>query len=89
MAQTKSIILVQNDPTVDELIPNYSYRFQDETQSNEAVDMYQSLIEFIRTNSDIALQQTETTYAGGFKKALALTHLWIDSMYLNGENHGK
>lgn len=83
-ADPLEVIVVQNTPTFQELLPDYQYQFQNLPQSDEAVAMYQSLVEFLDTNAELALAdiQDKDEYKKGFKRAIALVRLWVDSLYL-------
>lgn len=79
--------MVQTAPSFQDLLPDYQYQFQNVPSSDEAVLMYQSLVDFMETNSELALNGIEDKdeYKKGFKRAVALVRLWIDSLYLGGE----
>lgn len=81
------VVLVQTAPSFQDLLPDYQYQFQNVPSSDEAVLMYQSLVDFMETNSELALNGIEDKdeYKKGFKRAVALVRLWIDSLYLEGE----
>ena len=81
------VVMVQNPPTFQELLPDYHYQFNNTPTSPEAAAMYQSLVEFLTTNGELALTGIEVKdeYIKGFKRAIALVRLWVDSMYL-GDN---
>ena len=86
--EPRDVILIQLAPVFQELLPDYQYQFQNTPQSAEAAAMYQSLVDFLETNSELALSNIEDKdeYKKGFKRAIALVRLWIDSMYLD-EKH--
>lgn len=48
--------------------------------------MYSELVDFLSTNEELALMNIadKTEYSNGFKRAIAMVKLWIDSIYLNG-----
>lgn len=81
------VVLVQIAPAFQELLPDYQYQFQNVPSSEEATLMYQSLVEFLETNHELALSGIENKdeYKKGFKRAIALVRLWIDSLYLGEE----
>lgn len=85
-----AIQLVQEPITIKNLLPNYSYQFQSAEIPDEAKQMYEELVEFFRTNEELAVPDKSVTsdesYIKGFQKAVALTRLWIDSIYLTGED---
>ena len=90
--------LVQNPVSVPELLPTYRYQFQDVPIPNESSLMYDNLIEFLKENEELLIENTSAkdAYVQGFKKALAVTRLWMDSLYVEqsdfirvGENDGK
>ena len=85
-----AIQMVQEPITMKDLLPNYSYQFQSVEIPEEAVSMYRELIEFFKTNEDLAMPDksvvSDESYIKGFQKAVALTRLWIDSIYLTDES---
>ena len=84
MSPELEIIMVQSPATFQELLPDYQYQFQNVPPSDEATGMYQSLVEFMETNSELALSDIDDKdeYRKGFKRAIAMVRLWIDSLYL-------
>lgn len=85
-----AIQMVQEPITIKDLLPKYSYQFQNTEIPAEAASMYEELLEFFSTNEELAMPNesvmSEESYIKGFQKAMALTRLWIDSIYLSGEN---
>lgn len=78
--------LVQNPIDINQLFPDYRYELQNTEVSQEASQMSESLFEFIRTNADIAIDDTTSdkeAYVKGFQRAVAIARLWIDSMYIS------
>ena len=80
--------LVPAEMSISDFIPKYRYKF-DADIPDEATNMYDSMIEFINENSDFIVDDQVNLglivpYSEGFKKAIAMVRLWIDSMYLNG-----
>ena len=90
ITEPKQIVMVQSQPTIHDLIPDYQYQFQDEVPDREAAHMYSELLEFLSTNVDLALVNIndKTEYSNGFKKAIAMVKLWIDSIYLRTKTDG-
>ena len=84
MSPELEIIMVQSPATFQELLPDYQYQFQNVSLPDEATGMYQSLVEFMETNSELALSgiDDKDEYRKGFKRAIAMVRLWIDSLYL-------
>lgn len=81
--------LVQNPISVIQLFPDYKFELQNAEISVEATQMGEDLLEFIKTNSDIAIDETSSdkdAYIKGFQRAIAIVRLWIDSMYMNKPN---
>lgn len=78
------VVMIQTAPIFQDLLPDYQYQFQDIPSSEEATAMYQSLVDFLETNSELALSDIadKEEYKKGFKRAIALVRLWIDSLYL-------
>ena len=85
-----AIQMVQEPITIKDLLPKYSYQFQQVEIPAEAASMYEELIEFFRTNEELAVPDKsvadEESYIKGFQKAMALTRLWVDSIYLSGDD---
>lgn len=85
-----AIQMIQEPTTIKDLLPNYSYQFQSVEIPAEAASMYEELIEFFRTNEELAVPDNSVvsgeSYIKGFQRAMALTRLWIDSIYVSGEN---
>lgn len=88
-----AVKLVENPLTYSDLLPNYRFQYQSGEVSEEADQMFLELVEFVKVNEDLALPDNDNPmyregWVKGFKKALALTRLWIDSIYLqpNTEN---
>ena len=90
ITEPKQIVMVQTQPTIHDLIPDYQYQFQDEVPDVEAHHMYAELIDFLSTNEDLALSDIidKGEYSKGFKKAIAMVKLWIDSIYLHNKADG-
>ena len=83
-----NVVMVQNATTFNDLLPDYQFQFQGRQPSQEAESMFASLVDFIQTNEEMAVMNIETKdeYIKGFKRALALTRLWMNSLYLTGIN---
>lgn len=83
-----AIRLVKSPLSVTEIFPTYRYEFQSGKVSEEAAHMYSELQEFINTNAELITSEqvnSQEDYVKGLQKALALTRLWIDSIYLSTE----
>ena len=82
----KQIIMVQSQPTIRDLLPDYAFQFQDEAPSEESNHMYLELLDFLSTNEELATMNIndKTEYSNGFKRAIAMVKLWMDSIYLTG-----
>ena len=79
------VVVSQEPIRFTDLVPKYRYEFQNIPLSEESSHMYQSLIDFIGTNENLALEGNCTEdYQRGFQRAIALTRLWIDSLYIPG-----
>lgn len=79
------IRLVNPPVSIESVFPKYKYEFHGGEVSEEAQYMYQELIEFISTNEELVMDELTSAhpdYLKGFQKSLALTKLWIDSIYL-------
>ena len=82
VSDSLNVVMIQNATTATDLLPDY--QFQGKPPSKEAENMFGSLVEFIQTNEEMAVANIETKdeYIKGFKRALALTRLWMNSLYL-------
>ena len=79
------IELVQNAISLYEVIPNYSYRFQERQVSEESNNMYNNFLEFLQTNEELIDDNTlhsREDFVKGFQKSIAMLKLWIDSLYI-------
>ena len=79
------ITVVQPPPSIKDMLPEYQYQFVDQSVSSESAGMYQSLVEFLTENEEFVLQNSNPQYALGFKQAIALTRLWLDSLYIGDD----
>lgn len=84
ITEPHQITLVQSPPSIHDLLPDYQYQFQNHTPNAESTKMYNELVDFISTNEEIAVMNItdKTEYGNGFKRAMAMVRLWLDSMYL-------
>lgn len=87
ITENLNVVMVQNATTFNDLLPDYQFQFQGKQPSQEAESMFSSLVDFIQTNEEMAVMNIETKdeYVKGFKRALALTRLWMNSLYLEGD----
>ena len=90
ITEPKQIVMVQTQPTIHDLIPDYQYQFQSDTPDEEANHMYAELIDFLSTNEGLAIMDIsdKAEYSKGFKRAIAMVRLWIDSIYLHTRTNG-
>ena len=79
------VTLSKEPLTFSDLIPKYRYTLRDATVPEESTRMYLSLLDFLETNNSLAVENNEF-YQRGFQKALALTRLWIDTIYVSGKS---
>ena len=79
------VTLSKEPVTFADLVPNYRYNLQSASVPEESTQMYLSLLDFLETNESLAVENDEA-YQRGFQKALALTRLWIDTIYVNGKS---
>lgn len=83
--QGVAIKLVESPLTIRNMLPAYYYQFQAGDIPEEAKKMYENLVDFLVTNEELAVNEpviSREDYIKGFQKALAMTRLWIDSIYL-------
>lgn len=86
-----NIRLVQNPLTYNDLMPDYRYELEGEVEQ-DAMNMYSDLVDFLRTNEGIIVTEpfnSREDYVKGFKKAVAIVRLWIDTIYLQQEQQEK
>ena len=84
-----AVRLVEMPLTVRGMLPSYQYQFQSGQVSEEATQMYEELVNFLITNEELAVNEPTVSredYIKGFQKALAMTRLWIDSIYMQGND---
>ena len=83
-----AVVMVQNSTTFSDLLPDYQFQFQGREPSQEAENMYNSLVDFLHTNEEMAIMSIENKdeFTKGFKRALAMTRLWMNSLYLSEKN---
>lgn len=85
-----AIRLVESPLTIANMLPAYFYQFQAGNVSVESEEMYNQLVDFLRTNEELAVNDNfvnRDDFVKGFQKAVAMVRLWIDSIYL--ENGGE
>ena len=85
-----SVRLIHERPTLDSLLPDYRYEFTSQEVSSDAESMYSSLLDFLTTNQQLALDMGNDdirAYSDGFRRSVALVRLWIDSMYIESTNN--
>ena len=81
-----SVKLIQLPLEISDMFPNYKYELQNGEVSKESSQMYTELLEFLTTNKELILGEpvvSREDYVKGFQRAIALTRLWIDSIYLD------
>lgn len=84
-----AVKLVEMPLTVRGMLPSYRYQLQSDQVSEEATQMYEELVNFLVTNEELAVNEPTVSredYIKGFQKALAMTRLWIDSIYMQGND---
>lgn len=86
MEREYDIAIVNSPLTFSELIPTYAYQFQDVEIPKDSYKRYLALLEFMEENFNLIEEphQFREEYINGYKKALAITRLWIDSLYVEG-----
>ena len=83
--QEIAVKLVENPLTLRSMLPSYCYQFQNIEIPKESENMYESLVDFLVTNEELAVNDSVISredYIKGYQKALAMTRLWIDSIYI-------
>lgn len=83
--EVAAIRLIETPLTISKMLPDYYYQLQSGNISDEASEMYDELVKFLHTNEELATSvqvSSKEDYIKGFQKAMALTRLWIDSIYL-------
>lgn len=72
--------------TVLDYLPNYSYDYDHTDINQESNTMIDSLHEFIKNNSELAISQysckDQDAIIEGFARAIAIVELYIKTMYI-------
>lgn len=80
--------MVETPITPKDLYPTIRYEFSQGVVSQESDHMWNELQEFIETNFDLVGQRymgEREDFLRGFQTAMAVTRLWVDSIYLQQE----
>lgn len=80
--------MVETPLTPKDLYPTIRYEFSQGAVSQESDHMWNELQEFIETNFDLVSQRymgEREDFLRGFQTAMAVTRLWVDSIYLQQE----
>lgn len=86
------IITEKRNPTVEDFLPEYNLKYNYDT-GEEAKEMAESLITFIKANKDLVLSEYNSSnleaVQEGFSRGVAIAALFLHSLYLVGDVSGK
>lgn len=85
-----SVELIPPELELSDFIPKHQYKFNNTQVSEEASEMYGSLKSFLELNQELITNQNISDpeeYAKGFRQAIAICGLWIDSIYIEREGN--
>lgn len=75
--------------TVEDYLPKYTLDYEGINTPIEAEDMARSLIDFIKANKQLVLDNYNASNTDavqeGFQRAIAISELFIKSLYLDGD----
>lgn len=80
-----NVVRVVKTTVIDDLLPREEYHIEGAPVDLNMSSEYQGYLEqFLRENQEIAFRSSDTsdTYIEGFRKAIALVNLWIESLYM-------
>lgn len=88
-APKAEIVAVMKPLEVTDFLPKVEYHLQGVTVSTEALDLKSMFHAFLEENKELITNGTDTSnmdaldsFTKGFRNAVAITQLWIDSMYI-------
>lgn len=69
---------------LDDFLPKYEYILKGKEVSDDSKYMKESLVGFLALNQELIIHPQGDTdeYIRGFKQAIAITKLWLDSIYV-------
>lgn len=90
-APVLNVITVGSPWDIRDFMPRKGYKFDGaniSSQSQELKDMFKAFLEENAelVNADLTSESEVDGYIHGFRNAVAILHLWIDSMYITGVN---
>jgi hypothetical protein len=83
-----NVIEVGTPLTLFDLMPKKQYQFQGAKVNEQAGELKEMLQQFLQQNEEIVIniKSDPDGYIEGFRSAISLVNLWIDSMYIEGTN---
>lgn len=82
------IVEEKRPPRVEDFLPNFKYKYEGIEEAEESKDIVQALNNFIKENEEVVLREYTSkdieAVQEGFKRAIAISELFIKSMYLEG-----
>ncbi len=93
--QPKELFIVEEKKPfkVEDFLPTYSYSYEGIESDEEALQMSNSLSEFIKTNKEIVLDgyssKDMSAVIEGFQRAVAVAELFFKSLYLDSFIEGE
>ena len=86
-----NIVLVTKPLEVQDLLPKVEFLLSNMTVSSEAKDLQNMLVAFLKENESLVNNgeplkehQSVRDFTDGFRNAIAIVNLWIDSLYVTG-----
>ena len=88
-----NVVAVGNPWDIRDFMPRKGYKFDGAVVSTESDDLKEMFKVFLEenaelVNSDITTESDTEGYIHGFRNAVAILHLWIDSMYITELSNG-
>ena len=86
-----NIVLVTKPLEVQDLLPKVEFILSNMSVSSEAKDLQNMLVAFLKENESLVNNgeplkehQSVRDFTDGFRNAIAIVNLWIDSLYVTG-----
>lgn len=87
-----NVVTVGNPLDIRDFMPRKGYKFDGATIGSESEDLKEMFKKFLEENAELVstdmISESEPDgYVHGFRNAVAILHLWIDSMYITDLNN--
>lgn len=87
-----NVVTVGNPLDIRDFMPRKGYKFEGAVVSSESDDLKDMFKKFLEENAELVstdmISESETDgYVHGFRNAVAILHLWVDSMYITDINN--